>query len=69
MVREEQMKCGGCGCETVTVKASLCEHRHDLVGITLTCTKCKSTTVIAPSRPKLQTEWAGEGGFCAGWGE
>jgi DNA-directed RNA polymerase subunit RPC12/RpoP len=66
----DPMKCGNCGCKTATLALVLTpggsiEHPEQLE---ITCTECKSTTIVKPTEPKLSLDWgAGKGIFCGGW--
>lgn len=72
----DQMKCGGCGADTFTVANHRApdEHRATVGAvagdIVLTCTGCKSDSVITVRPAALAIAWGepeGLGIICGGW--
>jgi MinD superfamily P-loop ATPase len=63
------MKCGGCGSRECTLKAIKAEHHDGFAALRLTCTSCKSVTVLRPATPLFEVDHTVEssGTFCIGW--
>lgn len=64
-----KMKCGGCGCETATVRTDSDRGSHPFyTRIVLTCTKCGSSTELKLTAPRIEARNVeGDGTFCV-WG-
>jgi hypothetical protein len=64
------MKCGNCGNDSAHVEAErIGGGIEGFKTIKLTCTKCKSVTLLDVSLPFIRVEWGekSDGVFCDGW--
>lgn len=70
--RSDAIRCGGCGCATVTLRAVLHDERRDHFDrIEATCTQCGDVSMLVISAPVMSFEWGhkSNGVLCAGWNE
>jgi hypothetical protein len=54
----KKMGCGGCGNETFEI------YQGPEGEVITECQKCKSTTFISPSKPKLEFKWGENSSGC-----
>lgn len=67
-MERKALRCGDCGCASLTAQAESDGDRHGFKAIWLKCTGCGSETRFAPPEPRIQVdnhaENPGDGTIC-----